>query len=63
MEQMYSLKSAAQLLEVSVRTVSRLLHQHQIRVYRVGGNIRLRESDLKQLLVEEKTLEDYGLSV
>ena len=63
MEQMYSLKSAAQLLEVSVRTVRRLLHQHQIRVYRVGGNIRLKESDLRQLLVEEMTLEDYGLNV
>ena len=63
MEHMYSLKSAAQLLEVSVRTVRRLLHQHQIRVYRVGDNIRLKESDLQRLLVEEKTLEDYGLSV
>ena len=63
MEQMYSLKSAAQLLEVSVRTVRRLLHQHQIQVYRVGGNIRLKESDLELLLVEEKSLEDYGLNV
>ena len=63
MEQMYSLKSAAKLLAVSVRTVRRLLHQHQIQVYRVGGNIRLKESDLELLLVEEKTLEDYGLNV
>jgi excisionase family DNA binding protein len=63
MEQMYSLKSAAKLLAVSVRTVRRLLHEHQIRVYRVGGNIRLKESDLKQLVVQEKTLDDYGLSV
>ncbi len=60
---MYSLKSAAKLLAVSVRTVRRLLHEHQIRVYRVGGNIRLKESDLKQLVVQEKTLDDYGLSV
>ncbi|MBT3577571.1 MAG: helix-turn-helix domain-containing protein [Candidatus Marinimicrobia bacterium] len=63
MEQMYSLKSAASLLEVSVKTVRRLLHLHQIKVYRVGKNIRLKESDLQQLITEELSLDDYRLSI
>ena len=63
MEQMYSLQDAAKLLRVSVKTVRRLLHLNQTPNYRVGKNIRLKESDLNQLVTEELSLDDYRLTI
>ena len=63
MEQMYSLNDAAELLRVTVKTVRRLMHQNQTPIYRVGRHIRLKESDLNQLVTEEKSIDDYGLNI
>ena len=63
MEQMYTLQDAAKLLRVSVKTVRRLLHLNQTPIYRVGNNIRLKETDLNQLVTEELSLDDYRLTI
>ncbi|MBT4034825.1 MAG: helix-turn-helix domain-containing protein [Candidatus Marinimicrobia bacterium] len=63
MEQMYSLKSAAKLLDISVKTLRRLLGDSNIQIFRVGQSIRLKESDLKQLVNVERSLDDYRLTI
>jgi len=63
MEQMYSLKSAASLLEVSVKTVRRLIHRHNIPTYTVGRRIRLKKSDLEQIIIKNLSITDIHLPV
>ncbi len=63
MEQMYSLKSVAKLLDVSVKTVRRLIHHNNIITYTVSARIRVKESDLIQLITIEKPMDDYRLSI
>lgn len=63
MEQMYSLKSAASLLDISVKTLRRLIKDKDIQIYRVRQSIRLKESDIKQLVKPEQSIEDYGLTI
>ena len=63
MEQMYSLKSAACLLEVSVKTVRRLLHRHNIPTYTVGTRIRIKKSDLDKLIIKNLSIMDIYLPV
>ena len=58
MEQMYSLKSAAELLDVSVKTLRRLIHSSEVKIYRVGSNIRIKESDLKNLVNEVPIIDE-----
>jgi len=58
MEQLYSLKSAAALLDVSVKTLRRLVRENNIQVYRVGTGIRIKESELKNLVKEVPTLDE-----
>lgn len=53
MEQLYSLQSAADKLDISVRTLRRLIKKHQIDVKRVGARIRLSESDLEALVDDD----------
>ncbi|MBL7135225.1 MAG: helix-turn-helix domain-containing protein [Candidatus Marinimicrobia bacterium] len=59
MEQLYSLKSAAALLDVSVKTLRRLVHENNIQVYRVGSGIRIKESNLEQIIQEIKSIDKY----
>ncbi len=63
MEQMYSLKSAANLLDISVKTLRRLIKDEDIQTFRVGQSIRLNESDVKQLVMRERSLDDYRLTI
>ncbi len=63
MEQMYSLKSVAKLLDVSVKTVRRLIHRNNIITYTVSSRMRMKESDLIQLITIEKPMDDYRLSI
>lgn len=63
MEQMYSLKSAATLLDVSVKTVRRLIHQFNIPTYRVGSRIRLKKSDLDKIIIKNLSIMDIQLPV
>ena len=63
MEQMYSLKTAAQLLDVSVKTVRRLIHQFNIPTYRVGSRIRVKKSDLDKIVIKNLSIKDIHLPV
>jgi excisionase family DNA binding protein len=49
MEQLISLPKAAKRLDISVRTIKRIIHNKGIETYCVGKRIRIRESDLKYL--------------
>ncbi len=58
---MYSLQSAAKKLDVSVRTVRRLIKKHGINISRVGKNIRISESELQELIIAQPTIEELLL--
>ena len=59
MEQMYSLQTAAKLLDVSVKTLRRLVHKHEIKTYRIGNRIRISQADLERLTQPVKSINDY----
>ena len=63
MEQMYSLQTAAQLLDVSVKTVRRLIHQFNIPTYIVGSRIRIKKSDLDKTIIKNLSIMDIQLPV
>jgi len=63
MEQMYSLKTAADLLDVSVKTVRRLIHQFNIPTYIVGSRIRIKKSDLDKTIIKNLSIMDIQLPV
>ncbi len=63
MEQMYSLQTAARLLDVSVKTVRRLIHQFNIPTYKVGSRIRIKKSDLDKLIIKNLSIMDIYLPV
>ena len=46
--QLLTLPEAAQLLHVSIRTVHRMIHKNDLPAFKVGGQWRLRESQLVQ---------------
>ena len=58
MERFYSLISAAELLDVSVRTLRRIVKSERIEVYKVGRRIRLSESQLKSMIKLQKPVKD-----
>ena len=58
MERFYSLVSAAELLDVSVRTLRRIVESERIEVYKVGRRIRLSESQLKSMIKLQKPVKD-----
>lgn len=41
MERFYSLKSAAEMLDISVRTMRRIVKSERIEVYKVGRRIKV----------------------
>ncbi len=54
MERFYSLKSAAEMLDISIRTIRRIVKNERIEVYKVGRRIRLSESQLKSMIKLQK---------
>ncbi len=46
--QLLTLPEAAQLLHVSIRTVHRMIHKNDLPAFKVGGQWRLRQSQLEQ---------------
>ena len=54
MERFYSLKSAAKMLDISIRTMRRIVENERIEVYKVGRRIRLSESQLKSMIKLQK---------
>ena len=58
MERFYSLKSAAEMLDISIRTMRRIVKNERIEVYKVGRRIRLSESQLKSMIKLQKPVKD-----
>ncbi len=58
-EQMFSLDSAAELLDISTKTLRRLLREKQVSTYRVGSNLRITQRDLSMLVERQKSMADY----
>ena len=58
MERFYSLKSAAELLDISIRTMRRIVESERIEVYKVGRRIRLSESQIKSMIKLQKPVKD-----
>lgn len=61
MEQMYSIPSAAKLLDMSEKTLLRRLKECNTPVYMIGPSKRVKESDLEKLIVKVESLEDFGI--
>ena len=57
-EQLISLPSAASRLDVSVRTVKRLIRARGIETFTVGKRIRIREQDLVILAPSSMSVDD-----
>ena len=55
MERFYSLKHSAEMLDISVRTLRRIIESKRIEVYRVGRRLRLTESQLKSMIKLQKS--------
>jgi excisionase family DNA binding protein len=58
-EQMFSLDSAAKLLDISTKTLRRLIREKDISTYRVGKNLRITQRDLSILIKPQLTFDDY----
>ena len=54
MEKLYSLITAAEMLDISVRTLRRIIEKEGIEVYRVGKRTRLSESQVKSMIKPQK---------
>ena len=59
MPQMLSLNSSAELLDISTRTLRRLILQKNLPTTRVGSHIRIKQTDLSILIDEQMTFDDY----
>jgi len=57
--QLLSLSRSAKLLDISTKTLGRLINSHKIDVYHVGSRIRLKMSDLSLLVIKRKSIDDY----
>ena len=58
MERFYSLKSSAEMLDISIRTMRRIVESERIKVYKVGRRIRLSESQIKSMIKLQKPVKD-----
>ena len=58
-EQMFSLNTAADLLDISSKTLRKLIREKSIPTYRVGSNLRITQRDLSILVEPQLTLDDY----
>ena len=57
-EQQYSIRSAAKLLDVCDRTVRREIKRKDLKVHRVSGRIRIPESQIIKILEIVPTTEE-----
>jgi len=55
MERLYSLITAAEMLDISVRTLRRIIENEEIEVYQVGTRLRLSESQVKSMIKPQKS--------
>jgi len=55
MERLYSLNTAAKMLDISTRTLRRIIENEDIMVYQVGKRLRLSESQVKSMIKPQKS--------
>ena len=55
MERFYSLKHSAEMLDISVRTLRRIIESGRLEVYKVGTRLRLSESQIKSMIKPQKS--------
>ncbi len=55
MEKLYSLKTVAEMLDISVRTLRRIIERENLEVTQVGNRIRLSESQVKSMIKPQKS--------
>ena len=55
MERLYKLKTAAEMLDISVRTLRRIIKKNDLEVYQVGTRLRLSESQIKSMIKPQKS--------
>ena len=60
LEQHYSVNSAAELLDVSSKTIRREIKRKDLRIFRVSGMIRIPESELIKILSRTLPLGDVA---
>jgi len=58
-EQLFSLNSAAEMLDISTKTLRRLIREKDIPTYRVGSNLRIKQKDISILVEPQLSLDDY----
>ena len=63
MEQLYSYNNAAKVLDISVRTLKRLLEENRLPVAYVGKRVRIQASVLDKLVVTVKPFETYNIAI
>ena len=56
MERFYSLKSAAEILDISIRTLRELIEAEGMDVSKVGKRLRLSESQVKSMIKPQKSV-------
>ena len=59
MERLYSLKTSAEMLDISIRTLRRIIDRDGIEVYQVGNRIRLSESQVKSMIKPQKSAKTF----
>ena len=57
--QMLSLNRSAGILDISTRTLRRLILQKHLPTYQVGSHIKIQQTDLSMLIEEQMTFDDY----
>ena len=50
MEKYYSLKEAAKMLDISARTIRRIIDREDIKAHMIGKRIRFTESQIKSMI-------------
>lgn len=59
MERLYKLKTAAEMLDISVRTLRRIIKKKDLEVYQVGTRLRLSESQVKSMIMPQKSAKAF----
>ena len=54
-EPLHTVAEAAEILNVSVKTVRRLIERQQLRVVRIGGSVRIDPVDLQDLIRDHRS--------
>ena len=55
-EQYYSIKIVAKMFEISEKTLRRIIKDREIELIRIGGSIRLSESEIPKLFEKEPSV-------